>query len=86
MSKKGKSKYGGYDRKIPKSEFIKIRVTPEFKEALRLESEYEKGTTKNWSQSDVLHIALANELMKRSRNYQQFPEELKEAIRSNLMP
>jgi hypothetical protein len=76
----------GNTRTVPKSETLKIRVTPQFREILKF---YSQGLRKkgdpNWSESDVIHKCLAEEVKKYWMSA-LLSEDLQYALVNDLMP
>lgn len=63
-----------------------IRSTPEFNQVLKLEStaRKKKGYA-NWSESDIIHMAVAQFIMSSGYVYWELPDKLQKEVQSSFI-
>lgn len=84
---KNRNKFPVKEKTVTKAEKLTVRCTPEFKKILtKLSSHHKKDSQKFWSESDLLHVALAEYIRDKSPYYENFNKTEKNALTENLMP
>jgi len=80
-------KYPQKQTGTPKTETIKFRCTNDFKKiAAKLSTWHKRDLQIYWSESDILHEALAFYIKNKSPYYKSFTIKEQEVITKNLMP
>lgn len=63
-----------------------IRTTPEFNEVLKIESEARKKKGyANWSEADILHMALAHYMLSTGYTYWDLSDRLKKEVERSFI-